>query len=337
VFWGTGVAQGRLPQGARLDRLAPTIAKVIGLDRPHPEVRSGTSLSGFDSADRPRLAVVVVWKAIGSDDLESNLGRWPFLQSLIDEGRSTLAGDPGSLPLDPAAILTTIGTGGLPRQHGIPAHLLRNERGKLVRAWSETAPVSVIATIGDDLDEVLGEEPKIGLVGTDETDRGLIGGEWYVDVDQDQVAIERRDPGPAVVEMVSKGFGTDATPDLLAVSADGSIEQLDTLLRLVVDSAVKAADGSVAVVVTATGSGDAPATAVDAGEVVTAVEGKVAGQRRVVEAAVPGGLFLNQRELVAAQISEDDILEALRSIESKRTPLFADAFSGTAVSFAKYC
>ncbi|MGH2730536.1 MAG: hypothetical protein ACRDJI_07980 [Actinomycetota bacterium] len=336
VFWGTGVAQGSLPEGTRLDRLAPTMAELIGLDRPHPEVRSGTALPEFHSAEPPRLAVVVAWKAIGSDDLEADRGSWPFLQSLIEEGRSTLAGDPGSLPLDPASILTTIGTGGLPRQHGIPAHLVRNEHGKLVRAWSKTAPVSVIATIGDDLDEVLHEGPKIGLVATDGSDRGLVGGEWYVDVDRDTVAIEPRDPGAAAVDMMADGFGTDATPDLLAIAADGSIEELDALLQVVADAAIEAADGSVALVVTATGSGEAP-TAVDADEVVAAVEDNVAGRERVVEAAVPGGLFLDQRELAAAQVSEDDILGALRSIESKGAPLFADAFSGTAVSFAKYC
>jgi hypothetical protein len=337
VFWGTGVTPGSLPAGARLDTIAPTIADVIGLERPHPEVRSGTALPDFGSSERPRLVVVVAWKGIGADDLEANRASWPVLQSLIDEGRSTLAGDPGSLPLDPAAILTTIGTGGLPRQHGIPAHLVRNEHGKLVRAWSTTAPVSVVATIGDDLDEVLDEEPLIGLVATDVSDRGLIGGEWYVDVDRDTVVITSRDPGAAAVEMMSGGFGTDVTPDLLAVAADGSVEHLDALLQVVVDAAVEAADGSVAVVVTATGSANAPATAVDETEVVAAIEDEVAAPQPVIEAAIPGGFFLDQRELAAAQISEDDILGALRSIESKGAPLFADVFSGIAVSFAKYC
>ena len=59
----------------------------------------------------------------------------------------------GSLPLDPTAVETTIGTGGLPSQHGITGTWVRNAQGRLVRAFGPGAPTPVIAALGDDLDQ----------------------------------------------------------------------------------------------------------------------------------------------------------------------------------------
>src|SRR5918992_1110931 len=61
AMWGTGVDESvRLPNGMTLDRVAPTLAKVIGLQRSHPEVRSGSVVSSVAGPSSPRLAVVVV-------------------------------------------------------------------------------------------------------------------------------------------------------------------------------------------------------------------------------------------------------------------------------------
>ena len=46
VFFGHGVNPGQLPDGIGVDRIAPTIARVMGYDRPHPEIRSGVPLDG---------------------------------------------------------------------------------------------------------------------------------------------------------------------------------------------------------------------------------------------------------------------------------------------------
>ncbi len=43
VFWGAGVTQGAtLPDGVALDAIAPTVSDILGFEREHPEVRSGT-------------------------------------------------------------------------------------------------------------------------------------------------------------------------------------------------------------------------------------------------------------------------------------------------------
>src|SRR2546430_13521233 len=82
--------------------------------RPHPEVRAGKAVDGVPDGERPRLVLEVAWKGVGTDELRHDPRSWRSLRSLMGRGAATLAGDTGSLPLDPAATLTTIGTGGLP-------------------------------------------------------------------------------------------------------------------------------------------------------------------------------------------------------------------------------
>ncbi len=100
----------------------------------------------------------------------------------------------GSLPEEPAATLTTIGTGGLPSQHGITGNLIRDKRGAPVPAWSADAPTSVIATLADDWDHATGQAAKIGLIAPDQTDQGLVGGTWYLSHDRDDLVFGRPDP-----------------------------------------------------------------------------------------------------------------------------------------------
>lgn len=342
VFAGTGVAPGAaVPAGTGLDAIAPTIADIIGFRRPHPEVRAGEAVPGVPSGETPRLVLEVAWRGVGSPDLRADPKAWPFLRSLMRAGAGTLDGETGSLPLDPAATLTTIGTGGPPSQHGITGTLLRDDRGELTRAWSRSAPLSVIATLADDLDQAMDQEPLIGLVATDTADRGIVGGNWYLGHDRDGMAIVRGDgPTAAVSRMLATGFGADEVPDLLAVVVGGSLPEMDGALREIVAAADRAARGSVAVIVTATGSDAAPARSVevDASELVRQVEASVAGAEPVVAAAVPGGLFLDQATLADEGISGAVAAQALLGAAGPDgRHLMADAFQGFAVSFARYC
>jgi hypothetical protein len=116
AFFGDGIDPGAtVPDGTGLDDVAATVADVIGFDRPHPDVRSGEAVEGIASGSTPRLVVEIVWVGRGPDELE----RAPLARKAISAGPSTLEGDTTSLPVDPAAVLTTIGTGGRPSQHGI--------------------------------------------------------------------------------------------------------------------------------------------------------------------------------------------------------------------------
>lgn len=341
VFWGTGIdPNGVVPTGAGLDRIAPTISDALGLRRPHPDVRAGVSLPGLTNGQRPRLVLEVALDGVGSSAIEGAPSAWPFLRSLLRRGAGTLRGTTGSLPLEPAATLTTIGTGGLPSQHGITGTFVRNDDGAVVRAWGDGAPVSVISTLPEDLDHATRERSMIGLVGTDPSQRGLIGGNWYLPHDRDAMSFVTS--GAEVVaaeETLARGFGTDDVPDIMAVvlAPDGTA---DVRLRRLVAAAERASKGSVLVAVAGTGQaapdrGRAPMSDPD---LVDRVERAVAGDRPIVQATVPGGLFLDQRTLTAEHITGDAAVQALLGVTtSGGQRMMADAFQGFAVSFAKYC
>jgi hypothetical protein len=341
AFAGTGIrSRAAITSGTSLDAVAPTIAEAIGLDRPHPGVRSGRAIPGVaDPANRPRLVLLVAWKGVGASELREAAPTWPTLRGIVEDHAGTLRAEIGAIPPDPAATLTTIGTGGLPKDHGITGTLVRNEHGKVVRAWGQGAPFSVIATLGDDLDELLGQRPRVGAVLTDVADRGIVGGDWYVDVDRDDVVVGGGGGpiGQAVraERLLGRSYGTDGVTDLMAVILDGPIPAMDRALARLVRAAERVSEGRVLVVVTATGSRAGPA-AVPASRVETDVEERVGSD--VVEAVVPGGVFLNQRTLASSSFSEDRVLAELRELRAPAGgPLLADAFPQVAVTFARYC
>jgi hypothetical protein len=345
VFSGSGVATSTsAPDGATLASVAPTVARVIGLRWRYPEVHPGAPLEGFRRAD-PRLVLVVALKGVGSDDLFADRSAWPFLRSLLRRGTGTLSADAGSLPLDPAATLTTIGTGGLPSDHGITGLYLRNDQdgspaqGEVVRAWSRRAPPSVISALGDDLDESRGGAPLIGLVGTDPSDRGLIGGLWYGSADDDAVVSPpARRSTAAVRELLASGFGADAEPDVLAAAVRGSIAEIDDRLRNVVTMAQRAADREVLVVVAGTGSTAADRAALPLSRPLTAVERAVPGPGRAVEGVVAGGIYLDRETLGQAGVGSNVAVDALRRVRaSGGGRLMADVFPSFAVPFGRYC
>jgi hypothetical protein len=338
VFSGTGVdASATVPGGTGLDQIAPTISDIIGLRRRHPGVRAGVAVNGVAAGEHPRLVLEIALKGIGTPDVLD--GSWPLLDSLLHRGAGTLHGTTGSLPLDPAATLTTLGTGGLPSQHGITGSYVRNNDGDVVRAWGDGAPLSVIATLPDDLDEQTGQRSMVGLVATDEADRGLIGGNWYPDHDRDAVTVASA-PGSvtAARDILAQGFGRDAVPDILGVVLAGP--GADARIGQIVGLARRASGGSLLVVVAGTGTESAVPNTADAtgSNVVQQVEDLVEGNAPIVDTAVAGGLFLDQATLASEQLSGDAAVQALlRVTTSDGQRMMADAFQGFAVSFARYC
>jgi hypothetical protein len=341
VFAGSSVTPGStVPDGAGLDQIAPTEARLLDYDRPHPEVRSGQAIESVDASASPRLILQIVWQGVGSTDLQKNSGRWPHLEQLMASGASTMKGEARSLPLDPAATLTTIGTGGLPYQHGIVSSIVLNDAGQLVPAWGPGAPVSVIATLSDDLDHDLHEQARIGLVASDRAERGVIGGNWYIDADTDDVDIVASDKVVSAGKvMLDESFGADEVPDILTVVQSGSVEEMDAGLEKLAAAAEQAAPGSALIVVTATGSlSTGKAGVVSAEDVTKEVETAIPGSDRVVQAAAPGGLYLDQKTLAKDKITDDAIIEALEGAQSESgRPLMDQVFPAIAISFSRYC
>jgi hypothetical protein len=255
---------------------------------------------------------------------------------MVRGGTGTLQARVGSLPLDPAAVEATVGTGALPSDHGITGALLRNDAGEMVTAWGQGSPFSVIAALGDDLDELRDQAPRIGLVGTAEWDRGLIGGTWYLENDRDDVVLERRPDRQvaAAAELLATGYGGDDVPDLLAVAMEGPPAKLDQALGRLNRLVDEAAGGRAATVVTATGA-TGRAGGVGAAELLTELRADLGP---VVEAAGVGGFFLDTEAMAAEGVAGDRVVRAIRQLAGPGGgSLFDDVFPQIAVTFARYC
>jgi hypothetical protein len=340
VFAGTGVSGGAsVPADLTLDGIAPTIADVIGFDRPFPGVRSGSVVDGVANGEQPALVLLVAWKWTGTADLEIRPDRWPFLSALLAEGTGTLEGSTGSLPLDPTATIATIGTGGLPSQHGVTGSFVRNDGGAVLPAFGEGAPVPIIATLAEDLDEATGQSSIVSLVASDELDRGLIGGTWYPDHDSDDLIVARGADAVSASRSLLRVEGAgDDVPDVLGVVLDGEVPRLDRWTERIVRAARAATGGSVLVVVAGTGTRERSRLAISDAELVRAVEDAVPGDAPAVAATVAGGLFLDQGALTEAAVTGQVAVDALLGMTTPNgRAMMADAFQGFAVSFARYC
>lgn len=337
VFAGDGVrATGSLPADTQIERIAPTLANLISFERPYPMLERADPIRGVASSSPPRLIVEVGLKGIGTPDLEAAPNRWPTIARLMRDGAGTLNASVGSVPLDATAVLTTIGTGSPPSQHGITGTLIRDDDGRMVRAWSPEAPVSAIATLADDLDEETEQRSMVGLIADATTDRGMVGGDWYLDHDRDVRAFSATAEGVVVraLRSTGEGFGDDAVPDVMAVVLEGSIGDVDRALGRLVDGVSTLVDAPVVFVIAGTGS-NASSGELDSADVEQAVRSSVGG---VLEGQVPGGLFVDPDRLAAAGASRQDVRDALAGLsDGDGNPVMADAFLSYSVSFGKYC
>lgn len=348
VMSGPGIGPGAtFPADTGLDDVAPTISKILGFARPHPEVRSGEPVQAVVAGGTsPRLVVMVAWKGVGAVDLATAPDSWPHLADLMAAGAGTLEAENRSLSSDPAAALTTLGTGGVPSEHGITGSLVRNEEAELVGAWSRGSPVNVIATLAEDLDEEMDQKPVVALVGSEAPDRGLIGGDWHVEADRDLVSML---PAPSSAEAIAvqaeqllrrTRLGRDDVPDLLAVSQQGTVEGLDRQLDRIVRAARETVGEHVLFVVAGTGSADRSLGSTDltSGRLLRLLETAVPGRERVIEAVGPGELFLDQDLLAARGMSDEVVLDALSKLRDRSgEKLFADAFPSITVTFGRFC
>lgn len=324
-----------------LDQVAPTLADLMGIRLRHPNVRSGQPIEGVTGAAVP-LVVEIVWKGVGMPELSARgEGDTPYLSGLLDHPdiRDGVVGiaTPGSLPLDPAAVLTTIGTGGLPSEHGVTGTVFMSDDGP-VRAFSNRAPKPVIAALGDDLDHDSSGAAKIALVGDAPTDRGLIGGTWYLLGKRDDATVKvGGDAVPEVERMLHRGWGADAVPDLVGVTLRGSLRSMDDATRAIVGEVQRAVPRSV-IAITSTGSlREHGAVDADA-DLVPSIDAAIPAPGSVVAAAGSEGLFLDRGTTTAAGITTQSVVDVMKTQTAPDgSALFADAFPSFAVQFGRYC
>jgi len=336
VFVGSGIRAGALLDGVTLDRLAPTLERIAGIRRPHPEVRTGDAVPGVTRRSaRSPLLVVIVWKGVGSDELEASSTSWPRLRSMANEGASTMDASTGSLPVDPTAVLSTIGSGAMPSHHAVTGSLLRAADGTVVPAWSEQAPLPVIAFLGDDLDERTRQRSRIGLVAGSPSDRGLIGGTWYLGHDRDDVVADGRPAAAAVADLLEAGYGaSDGATDLMGVVLDDRVGTMDRITSTVVQLVREQVPDAV-VAITATGQTEASSQDVSS-DALAAEIGRITRVPGVVAAAGTGGVFLDREVAGAGGVSAP---VASRALSRGAARLGADvvAFPGYAVTLRRFC
>jgi hypothetical protein len=226
------------------------------------------------------------------------------------------------VPVDPVAVEATIGTGGLPSQHGITGAEIRNANGKVVHAFGHGSPQPVIATLGDDLDLATNGAAKIGLVGSAAGDAGLTGDAWYgTGPVRDRTVTDGAHPADAVRGFLGRGWGADRTPDLLAVALSGSPRSDERASAAIADEVFRAVPAAT-MVFTGTGSTHGRAATLPA----------PAGSDTVVG----GGVFLDRS--AGATTSAQDAVDALKADTAPDgSPLFDDAFASYAVRFGRYC
>ena len=70
VFSGAGIRpDAPIPDGATLDRVAPTLIDLLGIEWNNPAVHPGAPLPVTSSGDVPKLVLVLALEGVGSEDL----------------------------------------------------------------------------------------------------------------------------------------------------------------------------------------------------------------------------------------------------------------------------
>ena len=225
-------ARARSPTGLALDRIAPTLGEILGL-------RSAASRTCA-----PACAVTGVARRRpappgGGDRLErrrhAELGRAPGrrrgLRSGID-GRAAPARSTASTGLAAARPRGRRSRRSAPagrrRSTASPARSSANDAGEVEPAWGAGAPISVIATLPDDLDRATRRAIRIGLV-VPAAVRPRARRRHLVPRPRSRRRPRSSgdDPVAAVGAMLAAGFGADDTPDVLGVVLDGPVATID--------------------------------------------------------------------------------------------------------------
>lgn len=331
VFSGVGFDRGVDITGTpTLDQIAPTIAASIGLERPHPEVRSGRPIPAALGAGSPALTVLMVAQGVSASDAR----QMRSVVDLTEKGAASFDGRPGSLPVESAAAMATIGTGALPAEHGITGTYVRDDDGALVPAWSRSAPLNVVATFGDHLDDLTSERAKIALIGSFPSDRGLIGGRWYPDHDRDEVLLQPprapRVADAAVSLLGSQRWGSDEVPDLVAVALRGEVDEIDEAVARIV-SAGREGSRAVSFVFTSVASDTSPT--IGAGSLVR----EHLDDPRLVESVAGAGLYLDQGAMAERQASDNEVISQMRRWDLDGSSLLLDVFSSRSIVFGRFC
>jgi arylsulfatase A-like enzyme len=176
VFYGPGVvpAIGDVSRPATVADIAPTIGRLIGAGDlrgpPLPEVTRPATGS-------PKLVVTVVWDGGGWNTLRQWPRAWPNLARLMRDGVSFTNATVGSSPSVTPSVHTTIGTGALPKSHGITDIPVFDENRQVVDSFvgGESSRFIKVPALAESWDEANDNHAIIGMVGYEPWHLGMIG------------------------------------------------------------------------------------------------------------------------------------------------------------------
>jgi len=213
MFWygpGHVAAAGAVDRPVTLAGIAPTQAVLLDFPFRAPDGSPMTeAVAGNTTA--PRLIVTMVWDAGGRNVLDRWPNDWPYLKSLISDGTWYEHATVGTSPTSTAQTHATIGTGAFPDHHGIVAHRLRIG-GEITTPWAEGPAYLVDPTLADLYDRAMGNQPKVGIVGTVSIHLGMLGhGSMWGGGDEDFAAIREVVGAETLGE---EGFEWNLTPVL---------------------------------------------------------------------------------------------------------------------------
>jgi Type I phosphodiesterase / nucleotide pyrophosphatase len=187
-FYGPGHVPraGEISRPVEVADVPPTLGAYLGFPFDAPD--GGVLDEAVDpSADPARLVVVVVWDGGGRGVLDLYPNAWPNVRRAIPDGAWFRRAIVGTSPSVSPAVHATLGTGAIPRRHGI-VDLEFFQRGTL-RTIRDSAGLLELPTIGDLYDRAEENEPVVGMVGNGLT-VGMLGrGTAFPGGDRDILAL----------------------------------------------------------------------------------------------------------------------------------------------------
>jgi hypothetical protein len=191
-FYGPGHVPdaGQIGRPVTVADIAPTLAGHLGFDFDTPD---GDPLDEAieGSSEPPKLILVVVWDAGGRNVLAAHQAAWEPVRRLIPQGAWFEHATVGTSPSVTPAVHATLGSGVLPRRHGVLDLRIR-EGDQLVGPILNGPQYMLEPTLADEWDRANGNSSVIGLIASEPT-LGMMGHGSYLDGADRDIALGQRE------------------------------------------------------------------------------------------------------------------------------------------------
>jgi Type I phosphodiesterase / nucleotide pyrophosphatase len=191
-FYGPGHVPpaGEIGRPVTVADMAPTMAGHLGFEF---DTADGDPLDEAieGSTDPPKLILVVVWDAGGRNVLAAHQAAWTPVRRLIPRGAWFEHATVGSSPSVTPAVHATLGSGVLPRRHGVLDLRIR-EGDKLVGPILNGPQYMLEPTLADEWDRANGNRPVVGLIASEPT-LGMLGHGSYLEGADRDIALGQRE------------------------------------------------------------------------------------------------------------------------------------------------